>query len=111
MPLHNWAEFKGRDVIWFIDNEAACSALIRGSSTSEDVQDITEAAALMSSLLGCRVWYEWIDSSSNVSDGLSRVGLACELAQSLCTSLVEVTPALWQGRHVTLRLLARLLSV
>ena len=111
MPLHNWAEFRGRDVIWFIDNEAACSALIRGSSTSEDVQDITEAAAFMSSLLGCRVWCEWVDSFSNVCDGLSRVGLACELAKSLCASLVEVTPALWQGRHVTLRLLARLLSV
>jgi hypothetical protein len=37
--------------------------------------------------LGCRAWFEWSDSCSNPSDGLSREGLSDQIAIALCSSL------------------------
>ena len=71
--------FANADVRWFIDNEAACSTLIRGASREEDVSTIAELTHLHLLRLSTRVWFEWIDSESNPSDGLSRLGLACPL--------------------------------
>jgi len=65
-----------RDVIWFIDNEAAASCLIRGASGQPDVANIVQSAHIFFLSLGCRVWIEWIDSQSNPADGLSRDGLS-----------------------------------
>ena len=67
--------FSNRDALWFIDNEAAASTLIRGATAQEDVQHIAEATQLLWTTLFARVWIEWIDSDSNPSDGLSRDGL------------------------------------
>ena len=36
------------------------------------------AAATLRTRLSLRCWFEWVDSDSNPSDGLSRVGLLCE---------------------------------
>ena len=65
-----------KDITWYIDNEAAVSSLIRGTSRSSDVGHIAASSQISLLKLGCRVWYEWIDSDSNPSDGLSRAGLA-----------------------------------
>ena len=67
---------KGKDVVWFIDNEAVAAAAIRGSSGEEDVSTMVQATHLMWMHLGCRVWIEWVDSLSNLADGLSRLGLS-----------------------------------
>ena len=67
--LHN------RDAVWYIDNESAVSALVRGSSSQEDVHEIAQYAQLLFYLLKTRIWFEWIDSESNPSDGLSRKGV------------------------------------
>ena len=67
--------FNGRDCLWFVDNEAAVSALIRGTCREADVHEIAQSSSLLTAALGARVWYEWIDSDSNPSDGLSRLGL------------------------------------
>lgn len=64
------------DALWFIDNEAAASCLIRGNSRESDVHAIAQFSHLLFHTLQCRVWIEWIDSSSNPSDGLSRLGIA-----------------------------------
>ena len=68
--------FRGTDVIWFIDNQAAMNILIKGSSSQADLADIAAAAHLTLAKLGCRVFFEWIESSANPSDGLSREGLS-----------------------------------
>ena len=34
----------GRDVVWLVDNESAASALVRGSSSQEDVHEIVQYA-------------------------------------------------------------------
>ena len=66
--------------IAFIDNEAVCTAFIKGSSTSRDVDHLASIAHLVSCRSGIRLWFEWIDSDSNISDGLSRLGVHDEFA-------------------------------
>ena len=67
--------FQGQDLIWFVDNEAAAAAIIRGSSSSSDVDSIVQLSALLLLQLEARLWVEWINSDANPSDGLSRDGL------------------------------------
>ena len=69
--------FRGRDMLWFVDNESACSTLVRGASSQEDVAGIAECTHLVVMALGCRIWWEWVDTKANPSDGLSRDGLQC----------------------------------
>ena len=63
------------DVVWFCDNEAAVSSLIRGGSRAEDVGALAAAANLRAAELGIRIWFEWVDTTSNPADGLSRDGV------------------------------------
>ena len=66
---------RSMDVLWFIDNEAAAAALIRASTSELDVLGLVQQAHLQFAELHMRVWFEWVDSESNPSDGLSRDGL------------------------------------
>ena len=104
-----------RDVLLFVDNQAVCSALVRGSSSSDDTAHIVALCHLMWASLDARVWIEWVPSDDNPSDGLSRDGLsdhwtqqqAWALSHAVClpwqehcaTPLLEVLPALmrWEG--------------
>lgn len=75
VPIHFGEAFTNCDVLWWVDNESAVAALVRGTSSQEDVHEIVQATHLTLHRLSTRVWWEWIDSSSNPSDGLSRCGL------------------------------------
>ena len=55
----------------------SCSTLIRGASREEDVNMMAEITQLVAMDLQCHIWFEWVDSKANPSDGLSRVGPAC----------------------------------
>ena len=90
---------RGRDIIWFIDNEAATSALVRGASSQEDVHEIAQYAQLLFHLLGARIWFEWIDSDSNPSDGLSRDGIldAWTALQNWSVTTYSFPPGLSRG--------------
>ena len=70
--------FRDRDVIWFVDNESACSTLIRGASKEEDVNGIAECTQFQCLHLNTRIWYEWVDTKANPADKLSRDGLDAE---------------------------------
>ena len=37
---------------------------------------IAEATHLLAMYIGCRIWFEWVDTNANPSDGLSRDGLS-----------------------------------
>ena len=63
------------DVVWFVDNCAAVAALVKCSSTEADVHTIVQHSHWLLHRASVRVWYEWIDSKSNLSDGLSRLGI------------------------------------
>ena len=75
---------EGRDLLSFVDNEAAVSSLIKGSSGQEDVhtKTIVQLAHLIFQKRQIRPWIEWIDSASNPSDGLSRLGIEDEWTQT-----------------------------
>jgi len=75
VPWFHPGLFEDTDALWFIDNESAASCLIRGSSREPDLHAIAQFSHLLCHTLRSRVWFEWIDSKSNPSDGLSRLGL------------------------------------
>ena len=66
---------RGRDIVWFVDNQAACQILMKGSSSVPDMAVIAAVTQLLFTRLGCRVYFEYVPSDSNPSDGLSRDGL------------------------------------
>jgi hypothetical protein len=109
-PLTSPSIFRGMDVLWFIDNEAACAAAIRGCSSAEDIQDVVETAAFLNAALRSRTWYEWVDTISNASDGLSREGCTCAVARAICHRIHEVAPIRWQGREHACKLLYNLIQ-
>jgi len=55
--------------------ECAVSSLIKASSPQSDIHLIAQFSQAAYHALQARVWFEWIDSASNPSDGLSRSGL------------------------------------
>ena len=64
----------GRDVIFFIDNEAAVSAMIKGDSRLPLVGTMAMCVQLLLIRYKIAIWFEWVDSNSNLADGLSRDG-------------------------------------
>ena len=66
---------QGQDLILFIDNQGAMTALITGASRAEDAAWMVHVQHLLWCRLRVRVWIEWVDSDSNPSDGLSREGV------------------------------------
>ena len=65
---------QGSTIVIFVDNESAASALIRGTSSQEDVGSVVLAVQWLLHSIDAKAWVEWIDSESNPSDGLSRAG-------------------------------------
>ena len=86
----------GREIVWFVDNEAALSSLVRGTSRAEDVGHIAACTQLAMMEHSCSAWYEWIDSASNPSDGLSRDGVLDEWTIEQGWDLIEIPPTAFQ---------------
>ena len=81
--IHTYREdIKGRDVIFFIDNQSVCAALTKGCSRSLDIQIMASAWHLALLRLGARVWIEWVPSNENPADILSREGVSLFETQS-----------------------------
>ena len=68
------SQFRGRRGIWFIDNIAALMSLIRGRSSSPDLDRISSMIHVALFALRCWAWWEYIPSKSNWSDSISRLG-------------------------------------
>ena len=63
---------EGKDLIMYIDNQSVCGALIKGSSRSRDIQQLTSGFHAMCAKIRVRIWVEWVPSKSNPADILSR---------------------------------------
>ena len=87
--------FYGTDIVWFIDDEAACSSLVRGATKEEDVAMIAAVTHLVMMHYKCRVWLEWIDAHSNPADGLSRDGCYDTWTRQQGWELRDVKPLQW----------------
>ena len=57
----------GKDVIFFIDNEAAASAMIKGDSRLPQVGTMAMCVQLLLIRYNIAVWFEWVDSDSNLA--------------------------------------------
>ncbi|CAE8621888.1 unnamed protein product [Polarella glacialis] len=79
---HNLPElYRNADILHFVDNQSALSGLIKGVSPKEDTAAILSVYTIMVAQLGSKVWYEFCESSANMSDGLSRDGLLDPVAK------------------------------
>ena len=67
---------RGRDLIVFIDHEAGCSAIFRGSTKVPGIAPLVHAIHWFLTALDVRCWFEWIDTHSNPADGMSRDGVS-----------------------------------
>ena len=67
--------FAGNDCIFFVDNEGALASLVRSGSGEPDAEMVTHVVHALATMLGARVWWDWVDSKSNPADPLSRAGL------------------------------------
>ena len=83
----------GREIVLFVDNEAALSSLVRGTSLEEDVGHIAASTQLAMMGHSCSALYEWIDSASNPSDGFSRDGVLDKWTIKQGWDLTEIPPA------------------
>ena len=88
---------QGRELVWFIDNEAALSSLIRGTSRAEDVGHIAACTQVAMLQHSTTAWYEWVDSSSNPADGLSRDGVRDEWTLRQGWELTEFPPSAFKA--------------
>ena len=80
IALHHSAErLANQEVLCFVDNLGAVSRLIRRAARPEAVGHIASTQATLAGQLSTRVWCESVDSASDPSDGLSRVGVDCPL--------------------------------
>ena len=64
--------FRGRRVVWYVDNTSAMAAFVKGASANADLERIVAVFWLTCYHLDCSIWLEWVDSESNWSDSLSR---------------------------------------
>ena len=63
-----------RDVLWYVDNTSAASALVKGSSPTADNSPLALLASLSAADNSTRLWFEHVWTHQNWSDGLSRDG-------------------------------------
>jgi hypothetical protein len=73
--IEDGAQLKYRRGIWFVDNVAALMALVRGRSNQPALDQM--ALLIHTALFTLRAWvyFEWVESKANWSDGISREGL------------------------------------
>ena len=74
--LSEWQHLAGREVLLFVDNTAALHALVKGVSGNTSLARTVQLLHLLSYQLHVIFWFEYVPSSQNWADGISRVG--CE---------------------------------
>ena len=76
--------------IFYIDNMGVLCNIVNGAARELDAGTVTFALHLRLAELKASVWWEWVESESNCSDGGSRVGITCPVASGLGITLEEI---------------------
>ena len=66
------SKLKHCDVLWFVDNTSALHSMIKGSARSEWLDRSVALFHFLAFHHDVHVWFEFVDSESNWSDGISR---------------------------------------
>ncbi len=73
LSLLQWpARFRGRRMVWYVVNTSALASFVKGASANPALEQIVGLFWMPAWHLDLRVWFEWVDSNSNWSDGVSR---------------------------------------
>ena len=65
----------------FVDNMGVIHTVVNGASSQIDQGSLTMALHRKMAALCATIWWEYVPSQSNISDGGSRTGVTCELAK------------------------------
>ena len=76
---HRW-QLKSRDIRFFVDNVGVLAQLTKGASSAEDLSPIVSAIHFLIVMFDMRIWWEYVESEANISDGLSRKGANDDMA-------------------------------
>ena len=97
LTLLQWPEaFRGRRVVWYVDNTSAMSAFVKGTSRALELEKLVNLFWMLAYHLECTVWFEWVDSESNWADGVSRQLAMDPFAQRHGFTLQEMEqPSVW----------------
>ena len=68
--------FRSRSGIWWVDNVAALMALVKGTGRNSSLDAMAQMIHLLLFHLQVQLWFEWIESKSNWTDSISRLGMA-----------------------------------
>ena len=60
-------------MLWIVDNSASLFALIEGASNNCNLERIVAAFHFICYMFDITVFFEYVDSKSNYSDGISRL--------------------------------------
>ena len=94
---------RGRSLLWFEDNSAVLSGLVKGSSGHPLLDAGAATIHLLLAALEARAWFEYVESDSNWSDGASRLLAADPWAKANGFTVemgsVPTWPWLAQGNH------------
>ena len=66
---------RGKHGLWFVDNVAALMSLIKGRSSTKELDLMSGSVHAVLCGLGCATYFEWVQSADNWSDGISRSGI------------------------------------
>ena len=81
---------KGTTIVWFIDNSSALGAILKGRSDDPLLHSLVQLIHLLVFVLDARIWWEWVESEANWSDGASREFGTCLWAKRHEFALREV---------------------
>ena len=74
----------------FVDNVGVLALLTKGAAAPDDLSHVVGLCHLLLARHRIRVWWEYVDSDSNPTDGLSRYFAADPLAKEQGWRPVEV---------------------
>jgi hypothetical protein len=81
------ATVRERRILWLLDNSASLHSLVKGTSGNEHLCRAVELFHMFCFWFKVHVWFEFVDSESNFSDGISR-----ELGNDPFCAEMGVTP-------------------
>ena len=91
---HATAHFRGKPGIWWIDNIAALMAVVRGRSNNSELDQMAVAIHAILYSSKCPMFFEWVHSPDNWSDGISRRGIDDEWHQQHAFAVSTFAPCL-----------------
>ena len=85
-------QFRGRDVIHFIDNSGALFGMAKGYSGDDDSARMIHAFHTVLAAIDCNVWLEYVQSGANIADQPSRGDEALLLSMGSVRFEMELPP-------------------